>query len=69
MSVEDLQIKRAQVRSEFDGLSWRYRRLGERLDRLAKEIQDLGIEITVTKLLREDPEITAKIRPLKMEID
>lgn len=69
MTPEELQIRRAQLRKEFDALVWRHRRTGERLDALAKQLGDLDIEISVAGIRRNvPPAIVEQYRPLKMEI-
>jgi hypothetical protein len=68
MTPEELQIRRAQIRSEFDHLMWRKRRLDERLDALAKTMDDLGIEISVARIQQDAPKHFKTGKPLRMEI-
>jgi predicted nucleic acid-binding Zn-ribbon protein len=68
MSIEEIQIRRAQVRSEIDHLMWRKRRLDERLDALAKSLDDLTIEISVARIQQDAPKHFSTGTPLRMEI-
>lgn len=69
--ITQLQIQRAAIRSEFDRLIWRKRRLDERLDNLAGKISELDIEIAAAKILNDAAELypTSKPKPLNMEIE
>ena len=53
MTITDLKTKRAQARAEYDKVHWRKVRYDERLDALAKEIDDLNIEIGVAEMARD----------------
>lgn len=69
MTPEEMQIRRAQVRSEFDHLMWRKRRLDERLDALAKSLDELTIEIAVAMIQRDAAkDLAVPKKALKMEI-
>lgn len=45
-----MRIRRAMLRSEFDHLIWRKRRMDERLDVLAAEIETLTLEMAVEEI-------------------
>lgn len=67
MNATDLRVKLALVQSEFDHLIYRKHRLDERLDRLAKEMETIRIEVAA-QTLKHDATDQFKPRPVRMEI-
>jgi hypothetical protein len=67
LSLHELQIRRAQIRIEFDHLVWQHWLNSQQLDRMAKELDDLATEIAAEKIRREVPPEWAERVPLRME--
>jgi hypothetical protein len=63
-----MQARRAHIRLELNASMFRYQRLGVRLDALAKELDDLTVEIAVARMQRDVPAEIVERRPLRMEI-
>jgi hypothetical protein len=69
MTLEEMAIRRAMVRREFDVMMFQHRRIAERLDALANEMDMLAIEITVARVRKDTkPEQFVTREPLRMEI-
>jgi hypothetical protein len=69
MTIEEMAIRRAMVRREFDVMMFQHRRIAERLDALANELDMLAIEITVARVRKDTkPEQFVQREPLRMEI-
>lgn len=49
----ELQVRRAQARSELDHLNWRRIRVSNRCDELIKEIEELTIEIAAIEIIND----------------
>lgn len=63
--IHELKAQIAQVRGEFDKLQWRKRRLMERMDRLAAEIEGLETELAVARMVRD---YRPSAKAIRMEI-
>ena len=49
----ELQVRRAQARAELDHLNWRRIRVSNRCDALAKEVEDLTIELAAIEIIED----------------
>lgn len=68
MDNYERQILRAQLRAEFDRNAWRKKRIDEKLDRLAKEMEAIDADIAAETILRTVHEQFEPKRLLQMEM-